>query len=94
MNVIDVLDPVFPIQVRAARGLLGWTQKELASFAGLSEPFVNRLERGERLGRPRQLRQLRQALVSAGVYCYATEDSFGVELRGEAAAQRRRQLEE
>ena len=93
MEVIDVLDPVFPIQVRAARGLLGVTQKELAALAGLSEPFINRLERGERLGRPRQLRQLRSALVGAGVFCYATEDSFGVELRGEAAAQRRRDVE-
>ena len=31
-------------QLRAARGLLGWSQSELASRAGLSLPTVKRLE--------------------------------------------------
>ena len=33
-------------QIRAARGLLGWSQSELASRAGLSVPTVKRLEGG------------------------------------------------
>jgi transcriptional regulator with XRE-family HTH domain len=33
-------------QLRAARGLLGWSQAELASRAGLSLPTVKRLEGG------------------------------------------------
>ena len=33
-------------QIRAARGLLGWSQTELASRAGLSVPTVKRLEGG------------------------------------------------
>jgi ribosome-binding protein aMBF1 (putative translation factor) len=33
-------------QLRAARALLGWSQTELASKAGLSVPTVKRLERG------------------------------------------------
>ena len=33
-------------QIRAARGLLGWTQAELAKAAGLSEVAVKNLERG------------------------------------------------
>jgi transcriptional regulator with XRE-family HTH domain len=33
-------------QLRAARGLLGWSQSELASRAGLSLPTVKRLEGG------------------------------------------------
>ena len=33
-------------QIRAARGLLGWSQTELASRAGLSLPTVKRLEAG------------------------------------------------
>ena len=33
-------------QLRAARGLLGWSQSELAGRAGLSLPTVKRLEGG------------------------------------------------
>ena len=33
-------------QLRAARGLLGWSQSELAERAGLSLPTVKRLEAG------------------------------------------------
>ena len=33
-------------QVRAARGLLGWSQSELAKRAGLSLPTVKRVEAG------------------------------------------------
>ena len=33
-------------QLRAARGLLGWSQAELAERAGLSAPTVKRLEGG------------------------------------------------
>jgi transcriptional regulator with XRE-family HTH domain len=33
-------------QLRAARGLLGWSQSELAARAGLSLPTVKRLEAG------------------------------------------------
>ena len=33
-------------QIRAARGLLGWSQSELANRAGLSLPTVKRVEAG------------------------------------------------
>lgn len=32
-------------QIRAARGLLGWSQTDLAEAAGLSLPTIKRLER-------------------------------------------------
>jgi predicted transcriptional regulator len=38
--------PVSIEQLRAARGLLGWSQLELAERAGLSLPTVKRLEGG------------------------------------------------
>jgi transcriptional regulator with XRE-family HTH domain len=33
-------------QIRGARGLLGWSQTELAKAAGLSEPTIKRFETG------------------------------------------------
>lgn len=33
--------------VRAARAILGWSQKELSSRSGVSVPSINRFERGE-----------------------------------------------
>jgi len=82
---MDVLDPVFPLQVRAARALLGWSQKELAERAGVSEPFVNRLERGERLGHADKLFELRSALLQADVSFFSREAEFGVLLGGQTA---------
>jgi transcriptional regulator with XRE-family HTH domain len=34
-------------QMRAARGLLGWSQSELAKRAGLSLPTIKRVEAGK-----------------------------------------------
>jgi predicted transcriptional regulator len=55
-------------QLRAARGLLGWSQSELADRAGLSLPTVKRVE-GETGPRVSDLARtkLRRALESAGV---------------------------
>jgi transcriptional regulator with XRE-family HTH domain len=91
---MDVLDPVFPRQVRAARALLGWTQRDLARRANVSEPFINRLERFERLGQASKLRQLRDALILAGVEFHITENGFAVGLYGEAAHDLRNQLQQ
>ena len=33
-------------QIRAARAMLGWTQRELAAAAGLSEVSIKNAERG------------------------------------------------
>lgn len=55
-------------QLRAARGLLGWSQSELASRAGLSLPTVKRLEGGFGPKVSNDARaKLQRALVSAGV---------------------------
>ena len=53
-------------QSRAARGLLGWSQGDLAAKVGLDERFVHDFEGG--LGDPPtgQVEALRSALMAAG----------------------------
>jgi transcriptional regulator with XRE-family HTH domain len=55
-------------QLRAARGLLGWSQSKLAVRAGLSLPTVKRVEAdlGPRVSDEAR-NKLRRALESAGV---------------------------
>jgi predicted transcriptional regulator len=55
-------------QLRAARGLLGWSQSKLAVRAGLSLPTVKRVEvdLGPRVSDEAR-NKLRRALESAGV---------------------------
>jgi transcriptional regulator with XRE-family HTH domain len=68
-------------QLRAARGLLGWSQSELAARAGLSLPTVRRVESesGPRVSDEARTR-LREALESAGVG-FTDENGGGVHLR-------------
>src|SRR5262249_19790492 len=55
-------------QLRAARGLLGWSQSKLAARAGLSLPTVKRVEAGLGARVSDDARnKLQQALESAGV---------------------------
>jgi transcriptional regulator with XRE-family HTH domain len=54
-------------QMRAARGLLGWSQSELAKRAGLSLPTVKRVEaeKGPRVSDEARAR-IQQALETGG----------------------------
>jgi transcriptional regulator with XRE-family HTH domain len=56
-------------QVKAARALLGWSQTDLASRSGISEPTIARLEsaEGELGGREGTAEKIRKSLVTAGV---------------------------
>ena len=58
---------VTPAQSRAARGLLAWTQHDLASKAGIGVVTVHQLEAG--IAQPRQatLDVIRRAFEKAGV---------------------------
>ncbi|HEY5331722.1 MAG TPA: helix-turn-helix domain-containing protein [Acidobacteriaceae bacterium] len=58
---------ITPEQCRAARGLLDWTQADLAREAAIGIVTVRQIEAG--LGSPRRatLRVVRQALEAAGV---------------------------
>jgi transcriptional regulator with XRE-family HTH domain len=54
-------------QIRAARGLLDWTQAELAKAAGLSEVAVKNLERGRTDPRASTLTAIQEAFDRAGL---------------------------
>lgn len=54
-------------QIRAARALLGWTQKELADKAIVAENALARLERGQVDSRTSTLASIEQALIEAGI---------------------------
>jgi transcriptional regulator with XRE-family HTH domain len=54
-------------QVRAARGLLGWTQSYLAEGIGVSRPTVIDFESGKREPHPATLFVLMSELAAAGI---------------------------
>jgi len=56
-------------QLKAARMLVGWSQEELASAAGISLPTIKRLEAAEGLlgGRKTTAERIRNALQKAGI---------------------------
>ena len=58
---------VTPGQCRAARGLLDWSQQELASQAGIGIVTVRQIEAGVTEPRRATLAVVRQALEKAGV---------------------------
>ncbi|WP_312162908.1 helix-turn-helix transcriptional regulator [Phenylobacterium sp.] len=72
---------VTPRQIRAARGLLGWSQQELADKAIVSVNAINRLERGQVDPRVSTLAAVEKALARAGVeFLAAGERGEGVRL--------------
>ncbi len=86
-------------QLRAARGLLGWSQSKLAAEAGLSLPTVKRVEtqRGATVSEDARL-LLQRALERAGV-SFIEENGGGAGVRfrerpsthAKRTAQKRRQ---
>lgn len=76
-------------QLRGARGLLGWSQTELARKAGLSLPTVKRVEAGTgpRVSEVARER-LRRALESGGVE-FIDENGGGPGVRLRKRSQKR-----
>lgn len=58
---------ITPSQCRAARGLLGWNQEDLATRAGVSQVTVHQLEAGSTQPRRATLDVIRRAFEKAGV---------------------------
>lgn len=69
-------------QIRAARGLLGWSQTELADKAGLSLPTIKRMERedGGLAVSDNAKERVRTALEKAGVE-FIAENGGGAGVR-------------
>ena len=68
-------------QLRAARALLGWSQTELASRAGLSLPTVKRVEGGFGPNVSEEARsKLQRTLVAAGLE-FLEENGAGMGVR-------------
>jgi transcriptional regulator with XRE-family HTH domain len=71
--------PLSPVQSRAARGLLGWSEADLAAKAGLDAGFVRDFEAGTGDPPSGQVEVLRSALMTAGV-AFSEDGSSGVRL--------------
>jgi transcriptional regulator with XRE-family HTH domain len=54
-------------QCRAARGLLGWTQQDLADASGLSKTAINNFEKGHSDIKHESLRAIRMAFESLNI---------------------------
>jgi transcriptional regulator with XRE-family HTH domain len=67
-------------EIRAARALLRWEQKDLAEASGVSLPSIKRLETqpGPLAAQPRTVDALRQALEIAGIVFTGTKKRMGV----------------
>ena len=61
------MSSIIASQLRAARGLLGWSQKDLASAAQVGRATIADFEVGKRAPYPRTLGDLQRALEAAGV---------------------------
>jgi len=69
-------------QCRAARGLLGWTQQDLAALAGVGVVTIYQFEAGKAAPRRATLMVIRLAMEAAGVkFIDANGDGPGVRLR-------------
>ncbi|TBW32266.1 transcriptional regulator [Siculibacillus lacustris] len=71
-------------QVKAARALLAWSQTDLASASGVSEPTVKRLEasNGDLGGRSQTGAKITAALEEAGILFIDPDDAgHGVGVR-------------
>lgn len=70
---------ISPRQIRAARGLLDWLQRDLAARAGISDISVANIETGKTNPQPQTIEKIKRAFEAAGIVFTA----HGVEQRDE-----------
>ena len=68
---------ITPGQIRAARALVGWQQKDLAVRAGISEMTIKNIEQGRTDPRSSSLTAIQKALDDAGVVFLQPGDMRG-----------------
>ena len=68
-------------QIRAARGLLGWSQTDLANRAGLSLPTVKRVEAGAGSRVSDEARRRIQKALESGGAQFVSENGGGPGVR-------------
>jgi len=56
-----------PEQSRAARGWLGWSQRDLASRANVALNTINEFEAGRRTPTPNNIAAIRRAIEAEGI---------------------------
>jgi transcriptional regulator with XRE-family HTH domain len=74
---------IYGEQIRAARGLLGWSQADLASKAGVGQMTVKRFEaiKGPVSGTITSLTRIQAALEQAGIHFIAADEWGSVGVR-------------
>ena len=78
---------ISPAQSRAARGWLGWSQRELAKRAGVSLSTVQDFERGQRTPISNNMAAIRRALETAGVRLVFDGKGAAGKVRGDAESE-------
>jgi DNA-binding XRE family transcriptional regulator len=77
---------ISPAQCRGARGMVTWSQAQLAEAAKVSRMTIVDFEKETRVPHPNNLAAIRAALEAAGVE-FTNGDAPGVRLRSPAAGQ-------
>lgn len=67
MSDLGAIQMITPSQIRAARGLLQWTQGDLASRSGVSAPAITNIELEKQQPTIPTLEKIERAFTSAGV---------------------------
>lgn len=72
-------------QLRAARGMLGWSQKDLANASEVSLLTIQKYEAGLTDSRYRTILKMREALQEAGILFIEKDDIAGEGVRFSSA---------
>jgi transcriptional regulator with XRE-family HTH domain len=74
---------IYPLQIRAARALLDWSQHELAERSSVGLATIKRIEAagGELAGTAKTLFRIQNALEAAGVVFIDATDEHGPGVR-------------